>query len=457
MKKIILLILAGIGVFASCKKDNSVKMNPTGNKKLDTLQGSITKDMTLDPSKSYLLKGQVYVKNNATLTIPAGVIVYAQANAERSAKSVLVITQNSKLNINGTIDNPVVFTSAATSKAPGDWGAIVLLGNAPANVGVGHVAGLPISTDTQYGGQAANDNSGSITYLRVEYTGGINPPAEDEWAVDKASGLVLAGVGSGTHIDNVMVKYSNDDSFQFVGGTVNATHLISYNCGDDDFDFDLGYEGKLQFLVGYRTHASSQALRANGFESYNDSVPTNNTPYTRPVVSNMTIIGPQGIDATKTNINQGVYMRKGTRLAVRNSIVAEYSEGAFMVCPRTRPLILNDDNAEFRSNLVEADTLARTFCWDQDVKGVFADPVLTTFETNSVNKNTVIATSAAMKLMTMYSSMGAPDLRPASGSQALTGADFTGTDFSDAFFTKVTYRGALSDNWTAQSNWADWR
>jgi hypothetical protein len=457
MKKIILLLLAGIGVFASCKKDHSVKMNPNDNRKYDTLQGSITKDVTLDPSKNYLLKGQVYVKNNATLTIPAGVTVYAQANADRSAKSVLVITQNSKLIINGTIDNPVVFTSAATTRAPGDWGAIVLLGNAPANVGVGHVAGLPISVDTQYGGQAANDNSGSITYLRIEYTGGINPPAENEWAVDKASGLVLAGVGSGTHIDNVMVKYSNDDSFQFVGGTVNATHLISYNCGDDDFDFDLGYEGKLQFLVGYRTHASSQALRANGFESYNDSVPTNNTPYTRPVVSNMTIIGPQGIDATKTNINQGVYMRKGTRLAVRNSIVAEYSEGAFMVCPRTRPLILNDDNAEFRSNLVEADTVARTFCWDQDVKGVFADPVLTAFETNAVNKNEVITASADMKLMMMYNGMGAPDLRPASGSPALTGADFTGTDFSDAFFNKVAYRGALSDNWAAQSNWADWR
>jgi len=225
MKKIYLLILAGIGVFASCKKDNSVKMNnPMGNKKLDTLQGSITKDMTLDPSKNYFLKGQVYVKNNATLTIPAGITVYAQANAERSAKSVLMITQGSKLNINGSVDNPVVFTSAAATKAPGDWGAIILLGKAPANVGVGHVAGLPITADTQYGGQVANDNSGTITYLRLEYTGGINPPAEDEWAEDKASGLVMAGVGTGTKIDNVMVKYSNDDSFQFVGGTVNATH-----------------------------------------------------------------------------------------------------------------------------------------------------------------------------------------------------------------------------------------
>ncbi|MGZ3832837.1 MAG: hypothetical protein ACXVB0_04900, partial [Mucilaginibacter sp.] len=384
MKKIILLTFAITACFVACKKDKLTNSGNPNTQKTDTLQGAITADRTLDPDKNYFLKGQVYVKNNATLTIPAGITVYAQVNDQRSSKSVLVITKGAKLNINGTIDKPVVFTSAGATKNPGDWGAIILLGNAPTNVVSGNVAGLPVSNDTQYGGNNAADNSGSITYLRLEYTGGINPPAEDEWAVDKASGLVLAGVGTGTKVDNVMVKYSNDDSFQFVGGTVNATHLISYNCGDDDFDFDLGYEGNLQFLIGYRTRASSQALRANGFEAYNDSIPTTNTPLTRPVVSNMTIIGPQETPIVKTNLNQGVYMRKGTRLAIRNSLVSDYPEGGFMVCPRTRPVILADDNAEFRSNLVQTDTLARAFCFDQDVKGVFADPVLTVFLTNAV-------------------------------------------------------------------------
>jgi len=213
----------------------------------------------------------------------------------------------------------------------------------------------------------------------------------------------------------------------------------------------------MQFLIGYRTRASSQALRANGFESYNDSVPTTNTPLTRPVVSNMTIIGPQETPAVKTNLNQGVYMRKGTRLAIRNSLVSDYPEGAFMVCPRTRPVILADDDAEFRSNLVQADTLARTFCWDQDVKGVFADPELTVFETNSVNKDSVLVSSTDFKLTMMYGA-GAPDLTPAEGSPALSGADFYGVDFSNSFFIQVTYRGAMgSTNWAAQSNWADWK
>lgn len=458
MRKLSFLALAAFTFFAGCKKDHLAAPGSNNNaRRTDTLRGAITTSVTLDATKNYFLKGQVYVKNNATLTIPAGITVYAQVNQARSAKSVLVITQGAKIFINGTADNPVVFTSSASTKTPGDWGALVLLGKAPSNVGIGYAAGLPATADTQYGGNISNDNSGSIRYLRLEYTGGINPPQEDEWAVDKVSGLVMAGVGSATTIDNVMVKYSNDDSFQFVGGTVNVSHLISYNCGDDDFDFDLGYEGNLQFLVGYRTHSSSGAVRANGVESYNDSIPTTNIPLTRPVISNMTIIGPQETPIVKTNLNQGVYMRKGTRLAIRNSIVSDYPEGAFMVCPRTRPVILADDDAEFRSNLVQTDTLARTFCFDQDVKGVFADPELTVFETNAVNKDSILISSTDFKLAMMYGT-GAPDLTPATASPALSGADFTGPDFTNIFFTQVTYRGAMGGvNWAAQSNWADWR
>jgi hypothetical protein len=457
MKKITLLLFTTLGLLAACKKDSTTNGDNSINVKVtDTLKGSITSDRTLDPNKNYFLKGQVYVKNNATLSIPAGVTVSVEKNDQAFAKSVLVITKGAKINVNGTNDKPVIFTSAASVKSAGDWGAIILLGNAPTNTGTGNVAGLAVSADTQYGGNIATDNSGSISYLRIEYAGGINPPAEDEWAVDKASGLLLASVGSGTTINHVMVTHSNDDAFQFVGGTVNATYLVAYNNGDDDFDFDLGYQGNLQYLISYRTVASSKALRANGFESYNDEVPTTNAPLTRPVVSNMTIIGPQGMETVKTNLNQGVYMRKGTRLAIRNSIIAEYPQGGFMVCPRTRPAILNNDNAEFRSNLVQSDSTSRTFSFDKDY-GVFADPELTVFETNAINKNSVILTSADFKLRAIFSS-GAPDLSPSDGSPALNGADFTGVDFSKSFFVTTAYRGAVGNvNWAAESNWAVWR
>ncbi len=465
MKKRYLLPLIIAASFSACKKeDKGMVVTTTTPPTTDTLQGSITTSKTLDPSTAYILKGQVYVKNNATLTIPAGVTVSAIKYDAEDAKSVLVITQGSKLIVDGTVDKPVVFTSAADAKAPGDWGAIIIEGKAATNTGTGNTVGLAVSDDTKYGGNVSDDNSGSLKYLRIEYCGGINPKAEEEWAVDKASGLCLESVGSGTMVDNVMVSHSLDDAFQFVGGTVNATHLISYNSGDDDFDFDLGYTGQLQYIIGYRSSLTSyHALRANGFESYNDAVPTINMPLTHPVVSNMTIIGPQGTEKN-ANLNQGVYSRKGTRLAIRNSIVAEYPEGGLMVCNKTRPVLLygptagaDDPGSEFKYNLVHSDTLSRTFSWDRDALGIFGDPVLRDFAINSDNQNTLIQQSSDLMLKAMYSD-GNPDLTPLDGSPAAKGANFDGTLFSSSFFTKVDYRGAVGpSNWAAASNWAVWK
>jgi hypothetical protein len=309
------LLIAAVVIFTSCTKNDNFQQPPA--RTVEALPASITSDLTLDAAKDYTLTGQLFVKNNATLTIPAGVTVFVTKTDDPSNKGSLIVTQGSKLIVNGTADQPVVFTSGAATKAPGDWGAIILLGKAPTNVGLGNADGLAVSDDTKYGGSITNDNSGSIKYLRLEYCGGINPDAEEEWGIDKVSGFCLESVGSGTTIDHVMVSHSRDDAFQFVGGTVNVTHLIAYNSGDDDFDFDYGYTGKMQFIISYRSElTSSHALRANAMESYNDQWPTTNPPLTRPVISNMTIIGPQGMETVPTNLNQGVYIRKGTRFVM---------------------------------------------------------------------------------------------------------------------------------------------
>ena len=449
-----LLLVALIYTFAACQK-NSDQMTTIPNK-IDTLPNNITSDLTLDANTSYILAGRVFVKNNASLIIPAGVTVSAVKNDALGDKSILVITKGAKLMINGTLEKPVVFTSAATTKAPGDWGAIIILGKAPTNIGTGNVEGLTVSPDTEFGGTISDDNSGSISYLRMEYCGGINPDNENEWLVDKASGLCLESVGSATTINNVMIVHSRDDAFQFVGGTVNATHLIGYNNGDDDFDFDLGYAGKLQYLLSYRTElTSTHALRANGIETYNDEVPTLNLPLTRPVISNSTIIGPQGMETLKTNLNQGVYIRKGTRFVLQNSIIAEYPQGGLMVCNKTRPVLLANAGSAFKYNLVHSDSVSRTFSWDKDY-AVFGDLVLRDFALNTTNKNTLVEDAATFKLKAMYAANG-PDLTPAEGSPALTGANFDGPDFT-TFFTAVTYRGAFgSTNWAAASNWVVWK
>jgi hypothetical protein len=454
------LLIAAVLLFTACSKKDEITITPP--RTIEALPLTITSDLTLDASKDYTLTGQVFVKNNASLTIPAGITIYVTKNDDPSGKGLLVITQGSKLFVNGTADKPVIFTSAATAKAPGDWGAIVILGNAPTNVVTGNAEGLAVSADTKYGGTVPTDNSGSIKYLRVEYAGGINANAEEEWGIDKVSGLHLASVGSGTTIDHVMVSHSRDDGFQFVGGTVNATHLIAFNNGDDDFDFDYGYTGKMQYLISYRSQLnSSHALRANALESYNDKWPTTNVPLTRPVISNMTIIGPQGTDAT-TNLNQAVYIRKGTRFVLENSIIAEYPKGGLMVCPKTRIPWVQNTGSLFRYNLVQSDTLNRAFSYDNGSDpagfyGVFGDLVLKDFALNNVNQNQLISSSADIMLAGMYNA-NAPDLTPLPNSPALTGAVFTDADLS-TFFTVVPFRGAVSpsSNWAASSNWAVWK
>ncbi len=456
------LSIAAVMLFSACsKKDEVVVVTPPAPRITEALPAIITSDLTLDAGKDYSLTGQVYVKNNASLTIPAGVTVFVTKTDDINSKSSLVITRGSKLFVNGTADKPVVFTSAATTKAPGDWGAIVILGNAPTNIGSGNAEGLPMSDDTKYGGTISNDNSGSISYLRLEYAGGINPAAEEEWGIDKVSGLSLRSVGSGTTIDHVMVSHSRDDGFQFVGGTVNVTHLVAYNNGDDDYDFDYGYTGRMQFLISYRSELSStHALRANAVESYNDAVPTTNTPLTRPVISNMTIIGPQGMESTATNLNQGVYLRKGTRLVMENSLIAEYPKGGLMVCPKTRIPLMQNTGTIFRHNIVQSDSTVKAFSYDRGwdpagFYGVLADPELKDFSLNSVNQNQLITSSAELGLAAMYNSNG-PDLTPLANSPALTGASFSDADMSG--FTVVNYRGAIGNsNWAAAGKWVVWK
>jgi hypothetical protein len=462
----LVLLLCATTIF-SCKKGSNSDPVPV-EKQTVVLSTDITTNTDLDPKNDYLLKGKVYVKNGATLTIPQGTTVSVEASASPDTKAALIVTSGSKININGTADQPVVFTSAAQSKAPGDWIGIIVLGKASTN-GVGgkmNVSGFPVNPDTEFGGTADDDNSGSIKYLRLEYAGGLNPAMEPEWALDMASGLSLNGVGSGTVLENVMVKYSNDDAFQFVGGTVNGKYLVAYNNGDDNFDFDRGYRGKLQFLISYRTVPSTVAIRANGMESLNDAAASDAMPYTRPVISNMTIIGPSA-DQPETDQSQGIYIRRNTRFNVQNSIIAGYSDGGLMLCPKTKPILVNNLGSEFKYNLVNSDDPAKAFMYDNGPTGIviIPDPAvaawaiesdLSTIEKPSLNRNLIMTQIADLKIKSLYATTG-PDFSPLDGAASVTGANFDDADF--ATFSKVAFRGAVgpSDTWAAAGAWLNWQ
>lgn len=245
-----------------------------------TLEGNITSDKTLDPSKIWLLKGRVSVVKDVTLTIPAGTIIKAAAGTGADA-STLIISRGGKIDAQGTADKPIVFTSISdniqlggtypingpslTVESRGLWGGLLILGNAPCSfsgdVTELQIEGIPTSdTNGLYGGINTEDNSGIIKYVSIRH-GGAEIGEGNE-----INGLTLGGVGSGTTIDHVEVIANVDDGIEFFGGTVNASHLLVWGQGDDALDIDQAYAGTIDGALVVLTSASDHGFEIDGPE-----------------------------------------------------------------------------------------------------------------------------------------------------------------------------------------------
>lgn len=278
-----------------------------------TLEGDLA-TRTLTADKTWLLKGLVTVKAGATLTIEKGTTI----QGDNSSKAILLVEPGAKILAEGTADAPIVFTSQAAEgqKRPGDWGGLVILGKAPVNIpgGTGNVEGiLKTVSGTSYGGTDATDSSGVLKYVRVEYAGVIL--SQD----NEVNGITFAGVGSGTVVDYVQVRMALDDCFEFFGGTVNAKHLICQYNQDDGFDFDNGYQGKLQFIVLQQdpVHPGED----NGIESDNDAQGSANLPLTNPQIYNATLIGK---NADPDGPQFGLLVRRNSRGKFANFLVSGF-------------------------------------------------------------------------------------------------------------------------------------
>ena len=296
---------------ASCSGDDdnnnggdqgTVEVDPTNFK--GTFSGDGT-DVVLDPSKVYKLTGKLEILNNATLTIPAG----TRIEATGGTSSYIAIGQNAQIFVNGTASNPVVMTSGTNSPAPSDWGGLVICGNAPINR-----AGSAMSEvgDLPYGGSNVSDNSGSIKYLRIEYSG-ANFTAEKEF-----NGFSLFGVGSGTTVQYIQVYHGSDDGFEWFGGTVNTSYLISTGNEDDQFDWTEGWNGTNSNWYGKEAFGKgNRGIEADGNGTNNAA-----TPYSNPTITGLTLIGiPQSGEP------QGMKLREGTKGRFSNVVLANWDTG----------------------------------------------------------------------------------------------------------------------------------
>lgn len=338
MKKVILSVAAVGLVLAACKKDANVEGAP--ELALDaatsaivdtvTLPQIISSNRTLYADTLYQLDGKVYV-TGGQLEIKPGTQIQGLYKASPNDASALVITKTGKIRALGQQSNPIVFTSSLTglpggrtNRVPGDWGGVVILGNAPTNKpstqfieGI-NPASVPAGVDVTYGGANAAHDGGIITFARIEFAGAAIA------ANNELNSLTLGGVGNKTSLRFIQASKGADDAFEFFGGTVNATYLIANSQNDDGFDFDFGYVGFVQFGVSVRGSAFVYA-DANGIECDNENPSTGATPTTRPTLSNLTILG-NGNAALGGTLN-GARFRRGTDLRFRNSIIAGYTTG----------------------------------------------------------------------------------------------------------------------------------
>jgi len=320
MKKVVLTAmtfaaLLSMPVFTSCSDDDAPNggSGESGQVVTEELSGTVEGVMKLDAKKEYKLTGTLTVPAGATLEIPAGTVIRAQKGFDK----YVIVAQGGKIEAKGTAEKPIVFTVDDESKATaGYWGGLILNGKAPLSGTAGQVtvASAEVDNNQKYGGDKADDNSGTLQYVKLLYTG-ARSSAEIEH-----NGLTLNGVGNGTTIDHIYVAEGADDAIEFFGGTVNVDNLLAVNCDDDMFDFTQGYSGKLSNCYGrWKKAFTSTEEDPRGVEADGnlDGKGADHTPQSNFVIENMTIENL----SESAEMQDAIKIRRGATATVKNALV----------------------------------------------------------------------------------------------------------------------------------------
>ena len=367
----------------------------------------------------------------ATLTIEPGVTVFGRSGAD-----YIVVNRGSQIDADGNAANPIVMTSAndlirrADSDPAndfggdniGEWGGLVILGQAPINrcrnaatpatIACDNVIEGVSNPDAVYGGDDATDNSGTLRYVSLRFSG---------FAIgsgNELNGISLGGVGSGTTIDYVQVHNSSDDGIEFFGGTVNAKHLVLTGEDDDSLDTDNGYNGSLQYVV-------VKQRAAGGDNMVEASSVANITPASNAKLSNFTFIGDAGGNAFRLNTGTiGTYV---------NGVVTETAE-----CFRWEDSAGNGV-AGYQAGV------------DPAFNSVLFDCAAGVETANSDPGAAAASLAAGTDNSTATANSLAASFFPGPNEAAVTPFDVATLD---AFFSPTTYIGAFGPTETATQNWA---
>ncbi len=305
------------------------------------------RNVILTCDTTWILDKRLYVKDGRSLTIRPGTVIKGKKYSTPDSSAALFITRGAQIFADGTASCPIVFTAFNDPmngtygvNNRGQWGGLVILGKAKNNLtfakngvpgagrlcisdGVGYIEGFNGGNGRNYfGGTDDDDNSGILKYVSVRHAGDIIA------AGNELNAISLGSVGRGTTIDHVEVISSDDDGFEFFGGTVNVKYCAAMFGADDGFDWDLGYRGNGQFLVVVQADSVTTPTADNGFEADNDDQSSGNKPKSLPVFANATFISNGSKNLASDNSGHAAIMAKdGTNGEIYNSIFANFKLG----------------------------------------------------------------------------------------------------------------------------------
>ena len=442
--------LLAMVILAGCKKSEDVKVTtPKPEKEIF--------DAAIDPQSGqrsiripvvHLYQDTVYLLNQGftreageQLIIEPGTLIKAKATRDAQGIGGIVINAGGLITASGNADAPIVFTSVQQDATQGaSWEGIVIHGksfnNSRGTTGV------------------AADFSGVLKYVRIEF-----------------APLVFESVGNKTIVENVMVSYTNrasfdqyQSSFSFYGGTFNARNLVSYACGGpSDFFITNGYAGNMQNIIACRhpffgKTGSEPANSLCGIFIQNNAGNASATPYTNPVISNMTVLGPNAQNGSPLAFNDtsarsgAIVTTNSACFQIRNSVFAGYPAAGWFV--DDKPVADNLQArliVDFNYSIVQSNMPNRVFYIAPGVAGSYTPADFKAYMTGPFFKNRAFVSAADFMFTNIADYDLGPNLLPAAGSPLLQGASFdNSTYFSNDFFNKtIKYTGALGvENWT---------
>ncbi len=371
------------------------------------------------------LNGPVEVTAGGTLIIEAGTRV------EGVVGSYIVVSRDGRIDARGTLNQPIELTCTATAKYPGCWGGVIVHGYARINAGtptspisatrsaLGDCLDLadPLANSQRFGGCNDADDSGILRFVRIEYA---------------ERGLHLAGVGSGTEVQNIQANRTRNEGILVTGGAVDARHLF-LTANGTGLRWTGGWRGRAQGIAVQQdvVRFAAGIVGQNGISA---NANPDALPRSQPQLYNITLIAQSTPSNPLHATARALVIERGSAGRIRNlfiyapQIALDIAGAA--TCAQLSSGALTLRNALTGGATALGEGLIPASCGTTEL-GIL---------TNTADSN--VALPGASGLIESENDLFLPDLRPVFGASLATAV--AAPTPVDGFFVEGQYVGAIS-------------